>query len=192
MTREAILGAIRAVRLPPSELPDLEDIGFPYPDPIEQFKTVLEAVGGNWVEVGSTHELEEYLRAKFPDAKNRLCDYPRATFDTLGAAAPTDPHGLKDLDLTVVQGEFGVAENGAVWVTADRISHRVAFFCAQHLVLLLDSKEIVHKMHQAYERIDLESQSYGLFISGPSKTADIERCLVIGAHGPRSLTVALV
>ncbi len=47
-------------------------------------------------------------------------------------------------------------------------------------------------MHEAYERIDLLQTGFGLFLAGPSKTADIEQSLVIGAHGARSLTVFLM
>jgi len=191
MTREAILGAIRAVPLPSSGLPDLKEIGPLYPDPVEQFKTALKAVGGDWVEIDSMDQIEEYLRAKFPDAKKRFCDYPGATLTPLDAAPNPEPQGLKDLDLVVVRGDFGVAENAAVWVTSERVPHRVAYFCAQHLVLVLAEKDIIHNMHQAYDRIDLDKLHFGAFLSGPSKTADIEQCLVIGAHGPRSLTVVL-
>jgi L-lactate dehydrogenase complex protein LldG len=44
-------------------------------------------------------------------------------------------------------------------------------------------------MHAAYEELGKVKSSFGLFLSGPSKTADIEQSLVIGAHGARSLTV---
>jgi L-lactate dehydrogenase complex protein LldG len=59
-------------------------------------------------------------------------------------------------------------------------------------VLIVPADQIVHNMHQAYDRLQFNEPSYRLFISGPSKTADIEQSLVIGAQGPRSLVVFLV
>ncbi len=60
---------------------------------------------------------------------------------------------------------------------------------AEHLILVVDAGNLVHNMHQAYERLQFGETSYGVFVSGPSKTADIEQSLVIGAQGPRSLHV---
>jgi len=47
-------------------------------------------------------------------------------------------------------------------------------------------------MHHAYDRIGDADYGFGLFLAGPSKTADIEQSLVLGAHGSRSMTVFLV
>ena len=192
MSREAILAAIRAVPLPKTDLPDSGDTGGVYADSVEQFKTVLRAVGGEWVEIGGIDQTEGFLQSRFPDVKRRYCNYSGASVISPGTEMSVDPHDLEDLDLVVVRGTLGVAENAAVWVNDDQVPHRVAYFCTQHLVLILDTNHIVHNLHEAYARVGLQDKAWGLFISGPSKTADIEQCLVIGAHGPRSLTVALL
>jgi len=105
----------------------------------------------------------------------------------------TDSHELKDVDLVVLKGAFGVAENAAIWIPSNTLQYRVLPFITQHLVIVLDKSDIVLNMHQAYQKLDIQSTNgFGVFISGPSKTADIEQSLVIGAHGSRSLFVVLV
>ena len=94
-----------------------------------------------------------------------------------------DPHQLEDVDFFVAPGQFGVAENAAVWVTDQGIRHRVLYFLTQHLALVLPTAELVDNMYQAYQRLSFAEPGFGLFLSGPSKTADIEQSLVIGAHG---------
>ena len=102
-----------------------------------------------------------------------------------------DPHALQDLDFAVLPGQFAVAENGAVWFSAAGVKHRVVPFITQHLALVVPADQLLDNMHQAYDRLAFSEPGFGTFISGPSKTADIEQSLVIGAHGPRSLTVFL-
>ena len=65
-------------------------------------------------------------------------------------------------------------------------------FIPEALVILLDRKQIVSNMHEAYARKDFDTYDFGSFIAGPSKTADIEQALVIGAHGARDVTVILL
>ena len=105
----------------------------------------------------------------------------------------TDPHQLADLDVAAIPGELGVAENGAVWIPGRNLGpHRAVFVIPEHLVLVVRAADVVNDMQAAYARIELEHPGYGLFVSGPSKTADIEQSLVIGAHGPRSCAVFVV
>ena len=59
------------------------------------------------------------------------------------------------------------------------------------LVILLDRNELVNNMNEAYRRLAEADYDYGVFMSGPSKTADIEQALVFGAHGPIRVTVIL-
>jgi len=99
---------------------------------------------------------------------------------------------LEKLEKIYVKGTLGVAENGAVWVYESHLLNRLTAFICQHLVLIINKKDIVGTLHQAYEKIEVNKEGFGLFIAGPSKTADIEQSLVIGAHGSRSTTVYVI
>jgi len=113
----------------------------------------------------------------------------RATVDL---AAVTDPRTLADLDDCIAPGELAVAENAAVWVDGRALAHRAVFVITNHLVLVVRAGDVVHHMHEAYERLAERPRGFGLFISGPSKTADIEQVLVVGAQGARTCTVIVV
>ena len=103
-----------------------------------------------------------------------------------------DPHSLQDVELTVIKAHFGVAENSGLWVTDDILGQRAAPFIAQYLAIIVHKNDIVRTMQQAYERIGNQEYGFGTFIAGPSKTADIEQSLVLGAHGARGLIVFLL
>jgi L-lactate dehydrogenase complex protein LldG len=103
----------------------------------------------------------------------------------------TPPHQCKDLDILIIKAELAVIENGAIWVTEPIDLPRSALFLTQHLIVVVDPTTMVNDMHAAYQKINKLTSNFGVFISGPSKTADVEQCLVIGAHGPRSLTILI-
>jgi L-lactate dehydrogenase complex protein LldG len=193
-SRDAILSSLRRNAPPMSPLPEAPT-AITYADPERQFAEAFVSVGGKFVRVTSLAEvntelgkLESYAQAR--KIASLVPDIGRANVDL---AALKDPHDLEGLDFAIIAGEFGVAENGAVWVPGSTLGpHRAIFVVTQHLVLVVPAGEIVHNMHQAYDRIRFERPGFGIFISGPSKTADIEQALVIGAHGARSCTLFLV
>jgi L-lactate dehydrogenase complex protein LldG len=98
---------------------------------------------------------------------------------------------LNGTDLAIIQGELGVAENGCIWIPQN-VKEKAVYFISEQLVILLDKDAIVNNMHEAYRQIQFSGYGFGVFISGPSKTADIEQALVIGAHGAKGVTVFLV
>ena len=108
------------------------------------------------------------------------------------------PHSLADVELAIITAHLGVAENGAVWVTEPLLGSiqnrplRAIPFIAQHLAVVLSAEDLVPTMHDAYARIGADDYTFGVFIAGPSKTADIEQSLVLGAHGPKTMTVFLL
>ena len=94
-------------------------------------------------------------------------------------------------DTIVLEGGPAVAESGAVWWVPRSEDQRRAAFLAERVWLVVARDQLVDDLHAAYRRIDPAASYYGCFMAGPSKTADIEQALVIGAHGPRALHVLL-
>jgi L-lactate dehydrogenase complex protein LldG len=182
--REKILSLIK-VNKPSSVI--LNDIpGFAGDNSVSFFIKNLETISGKAIEVSSANEIEKAVRELFPQAKQIASQIIPSS---LKVNENTGRGSLEQIEVAILNGEFGVAENGAIWLPESNMLNRSLPFIAQHLVLVLRKEDIVSNMHEAYERC--YAGSYGSFITGPSKTADIEQSLVIGAHGARSLTVIL-
>ena len=166
-------------------LPSYENFGIKFENKFETFSTMLESVGGKALLI-EKDKLDETIKALYPDEKQIASDVDFCSVGNFDANDFDDAHDLKNIDLAVVKGNFAVAENGAIWMKNENNRHRALYFIAQNIVIVIDEKEILNNMHEAYQRINFENSGYGVFISGPSKTADIEQSLVIGAHGPKS------
>jgi L-lactate dehydrogenase complex protein LldG len=189
-SRDAILEAVRRSQPVPLELPDVPDQPRPDGELVEQFARAVRAIGGGIID-GTACSLDAAIAQRYPEAAQVASTIAGVTAAGFSLASVSDPHGLAGLDLLVCEGEFGVAENGAVWLAEPGLGHRAAPFIAQHVLLRLDRRQLVWSMHEAYARLHVDAAGFGLFVAGPSKTADIEQALVIGAHGPRSFTVVL-
>lgn len=192
-SRDEILRAVRGRKLPPVDAPNLAQSWITYADRRRQFAESLAFVGGKCVFLDSEAELPRVLNEHpaYAGAKQIVSLVPSVT-GNVQLDAVDDPHQLADVDFAVMRAEFGVAENGAVWATDRGVRHRAVYFLCQHLVVVLDGTQLVDNMYQAYSRLRLGEPGFGMFLSGPSKTADIEQSLVIGAHGPRSMIVACI
>lgn len=175
-----------------TDLPDLSLLGSEDFDILETYKTVLKGIGGDPVEVSNYNEIINYIKSNYNLQKRLITTLPELSEIASLDWNNVDPHSLQDVELTVVKAHFGVAENSALWVTDDILGQRISPFIAQYLAIIVHKNDIVRTMQQAYERIGNQEYGFGTFIAGPSKTADIEQSLVLGAHGARGLIVFLL
>ncbi len=193
-SRDDILGKLRRHLPQSSPLPNLAGPWQTFEDPRQRFAEVLSGVGGHCQFFENAHAADQALRdlpvwQEAVKTVSCVLGVGRTNFDL---STVDDPHDLEDIDVAVLPGQLAVAENAAVWVDDALVPHRVLYFLPQHLVLVVPAGNMVHTLHEAYQRTDVTARPFGCWISGPSKTADIEQALVIGAHGARSLNVLFV
>lgn len=190
MKKEELLNKLRRNVVRQFDMPSKPVDGIVYSDVTNQFVEMSKTVGAKVLEVKSSDDLNSVIRKVYPNAKIFASSINGIEADlnpdTIASAAD-----LNGTDVGIIQGELGVAENGCVWIP-QTMKERAVCFISEELVILLDKDNIVSNMHEAYKRIQMPHYGYGVFISGPSKTADIEQALVMGAQAARGVTVILV
>lgn len=189
--RDAILAAVRDARPPAVARPESLERAARAASGLSRrdaFTAAATAAGAVVVPVPSS-DVARVIAGVAGDAASVLSyvDGVQSTMSSHG-----DPHVLDTLDVLVCESALGVAENGAVWMATSDSILRAALFLSSRVVIVAHEARLVDDLHQAYERIDVRAHPFGAFIAGPSKTADIEQALVIGAHGPKELTLVLV
>ena len=151
------------------------------------FCTNLKLAGANVFILDNESLVKSLLSKHFPDA----VDFTNIETWTQYSSNDTIDK-FEALDTIILKSQLGVAENGAVWLDETSFPQRIVPFITKNLVIKLNKKNLVSSISEAYKRIDLAMVGFGVFISGPSKTADIEQVLVFGAHGPLTHTVVII
>ena len=191
MNKEDLLAKIRANIHTTYDMPSFDDMkGVQYADPLKQFVEMSKTVGGKVVELENGQDINEVIKTCYPDAKVIASNLPEVTIANRNPDTVAEANDLNGTDVGVVRGVFGVAENGCIWIP-QTMKQKAVCFISEYLVILLDRRQIVNNMHEAYQRVEFNSYGYGCFISGPSKTADIAQALVMGAQAARGVTVVL-
>lgn len=156
----------------------------------EAFRQAAELSGAKVIEWGegtTPEQLLAELEIEPQSVVSTLADFSFGTNPDL----VEDYHALGGRYTAILEARFGVAENGAVWLPQS-MRHKAPLFAAERLVIVLNREALVATMQDAVENELFEHDfGYGCFMSGPSKTADIEQALVIGAHGAMGVTIVL-
>jgi len=190
-SKEIILNKIRSNKAGKSPLPDIPDFRNASTDLIQAFENSLKVNHAVLYKVRNSGEINDFISKNYSTDK-LICSLVAGIMGNFDIDQVNEPGDLKNIELAVLQGEVGVSENAAIWLSEKSMKLRALPFIIQHLILIVNESDIVENMHLAYQKIEIDADGYGVFIAGPSKTADIEQNLVIGAHGARSLTVFVI
>ena len=188
-SREKILSEVLKNQPSAAPLPDLSHFKGRQQDNVQEYMDTFTGIGGKCFVVDDVTSMKALIDEQFDTGKsivttlNEFADH----FELYDSSA--DPHTFENVELAVIKAHLAVAENGAVWLTDPAMGQRIIPFICQHLAVWVDASAIVPTMHEAYKNIGRGDYGFGVFIGGPSKTADIEQALVLGAHGPISMTV---
>jgi len=191
-SREKILATVLQNQPPLTLLPDISIFKVHNQDIVQKYIDTFIGIGGKIFSVESIDTVKILIPENFDITKRIVTTLPELT-DVAELVSPTvDPHSFQDVELAIIKAHFSVAENGAVWLTEQVIGHRILPYICQHLAVIVSAASIISTMHDAYAQIGENEYGFGAFIGGPSKTADIEQALVMGAHGPITMTVFII
>lgn len=193
MKKEDFLNKLRQATHIDFKMPAGEVEGIQYENTLQKFIETSEAVGAKVIaDAPEGSDLNDLARLAYPEAKVFASHLPEITIAQKNPDTVAEANELNGTDVGIVRGALGVAENGCVWIP-QTMKEKAVLFISEYLVIILEKDKVVNNMHEAYARIEMDPKyNFGTFISGPSKTADIEQALVMGAQAARGVTVVLV
>jgi L-lactate dehydrogenase complex protein LldG len=191
-TRETILQAVLKNQPELTPLPDTTMFKGDYAGLVEKYMEVFKTIGGSAFLVDDMNMVKTILHENFDLTKRIITTLPELQDTAELLSVTDDAHSLENVELAIIKAHFAVAENGAVWLTDELMGQRITPYICQHLAVIIAAQNIVPTLHEAYQIIGEGDYGFGAFIGGPSKTADIEQALVLGAHGPLTMTVFIL
>ncbi len=107
-----------------------------------------------------------------------------------------DAHALEKCDVGISGCDALIAQTASALVTNHSAGGRALSVLPPHHLVIADASQLVTTMADGFalirEKHAEKWPSFISFITGPSRTADIERVLVLGAHGPKKLTIIMI
>ena len=191
-SRQKILEAVLKNQPPATLLPDISGFKGDNNNTVQKYMDIFKTIGGSSHLVDNIAAVKALINENFDVTKRIVTTLPELSDSAELLSAKVDPHSYEDVELAVIKAHFAVAENGAVWLTEELMCQRIIPYICQHLAIVISAESIVPTLHEAYEKIGAGDYGFGGFIGGPSKTADIEQALVLGAHGPLTMTVFIL
>ncbi len=221
-SRTTILEQIRKAHKTPSDLPDtpdgieqnialaLHDITpANYQELRDQFKKELETVSGECMVCHSKNEITEQINSVLKENNftsiavpgsqlpNEIAQMIKAQTSDIEIkdASKLDSEKIQTIAKTpagLVDVSYAVADISSLAVIFDDTPSSLPHFLPDFIFAVLTPDQITANLFELFEKIPKEKAKNMVLVTGPSRTADIEKILILGAHGPRRLIVYIL
>jgi L-lactate dehydrogenase complex protein LldG len=205
-SREKILKKIRGALISKTESPyaslDTEtSVYHPFDDePDFVFAKEFTRVSGQFIYCENQSELKKNLTALFSENRwsNIYCREPDIIklVQSTGINVLSDEEQLTESKVAITFCEFLIARLGSIMISSAQASGRKLIVFPENHIVIAYTGQIVAELKDALikmkEKYNNRLPSLVSVITGPSRTADIEKTLVMGAHGPRMLYLFLL
>lgn len=190
LSRNTILDTVRGNQPATQPMPTIPH--FQTNTPADLVATFCESIArmAGGVVTEDVADLDSFVHAKFPDAKV-ICSAIPEYDGTIKPASLSHWTEASTIDVCVLRSPMGVAETGSILLSDIELQVNTIAFLAHDLVVLLDPKQIVGNIHDAYEHPYFKLRPYSVLMTGPSGSADISGITVHPAQGVKTLTVLL-
>ena len=190
LSRNRILDSVRANQPAVRSMPIISHFHTSTPaDLVATFRQSIARMAGVVV-TDDVPDLDSFLRARFPDAKI-VCSAIPEYAGTITPASLNHWSEASTIDVCILRSPMGVAETGSILLSDLELQVNTIAFLAHDLVVLLDPKQIVENIHDAYEHPYFKLRSYSVLMTGPSGSGDIGGIVVHPAQAAKTLTVLL-
>jgi L-lactate dehydrogenase complex protein LldG len=190
LSRNTILDTIRGNQPATQPMPTIPHFHANTPaDLVATFSESIARMAGVVV-TEDVPDLDSFLKTKFPNAKV-ICSAIPEYGGTIKPANLNHWTEASTIDVCVLRSPMGVAETGSILLSDIELQVNTIAFLAHDLVVLLDPKQIVVNIHDAYEHPYFKLRPYSVLMTGPSGSADISGITVHPAQGVKTLTVLL-
>lgn len=165
---------------------------------LERFKESLESVGGHCLIVKNESEAAKELQKIIEEKKARRVAVSDSSLvkrltlnaEVLEKASKTE---LFDCDLGITSAQWAIAETGTLVLESDKEFHRLTSLVPPVHVAIFEAEIIRQTLGEVLQELSGKELSRTItFITGPSRTSDIELTLAIGVHGPAELFVIVI
>jgi L-lactate utilization protein LutC len=167
---------------------------------IENFRSSLAFVGADCRVVQSRQEaadeaqavIESHSAKRIAVSDSSLMAELMPNIAGIEVLKNAAPSGLFDCDLGITSAQWGIGETGTLVLESERESHRLTSLVPPVHLCILRAADIRQTLSEILELINKDLSRTVTFITGASRTSDIELTLAIGVHGPKELHVIVI